>query len=65
MFAPAVRGIFIAQSACLKVCEFRGLGGGRGLMGGTAHTGPEAGMEEKRHKWTKYIRPKKILQQAA
>ncbi|KAF8534468.1 hypothetical protein BDD12DRAFT_895760 [Trichophaea hybrida] len=29
-----------------------------------AHTGPDAGYEERRHKWTKYIRPKKILSAA-
>ncbi|KAI5846913.1 hypothetical protein BZA05DRAFT_438031 [Tricharina praecox] len=26
-----------------------------------AHVGPQAGYEEKRHKWTKYVRPKKII----
>ncbi|TGZ81847.1 hypothetical protein EX30DRAFT_395237 [Ascodesmis nigricans] len=26
-----------------------------------SHTGPNAGFEERRHKWTKYIRPKKVL----
>lgn len=29
-----------------------------------AHVGPNAGWEEKRHKWTKYVRPKKILSSA-
>jgi len=26
-----------------------------------AHTGPEAGYEERRHKWTKYVRPRKVV----
>lgn len=30
----------------------------------TAHTGPDAGYEERRHKWTKYIRPNKVLSAA-
>ncbi|KAI5798993.1 hypothetical protein EDC01DRAFT_716746 [Geopyxis carbonaria] len=30
-----------------------------------AHTGPDAGYEERRHKWTKYVRPKKILEGAS
>jgi len=27
----------------------------------TAHTGPDAGYEERRHKWTKYTKPKRRL----
>lgn len=39
---------------------------GQQLIGSycTAHTGPDAGYEERRHKWTRYIRPNKVLSAA-
>lgn len=39
----------VLESICLKLIPL------------TAHTGPNAGFQEKTHKWTKYQKPKRLV----
>lgn len=60
--APGAKMIFIAPVAFMSVRDYY-FASFLGTFFNTdiAHTGPDAGYEERRHKWTKYTKPKKRL----